>query len=322
MRALIQTLRLRSTFAKRCSLLVAPCLALLASPVMGQADDDGERPIECGQIMLSSSAFNVFQSEGSLAKFRPRDLSTAVIANEGVVPVRITIEYFDHDCLNQPQATNYSSPGCRALDSKIVEIYPGQEAFSITDLDTRGYEEDGQRIAYRIRVDYMNFELYLLENGAIEQTTAPDGTYIDYELVDVKINFHKNIRLVNCRRFQGIPDFTEEELDRSRIQKIRITNSRNVKLGDGLDKSVVKTDLKGPAEICDDNKSAAGPIDDSGNSGSSSGAGQLRETQAGTGVLSGTPYNFSPLLQSVSSTVQNDGTENFSISDNIPSLGG
>lgn len=208
--------------AKLLAFFVWTILGLDARLVHAQDNPSNKQVPECPEWRLEHAEFDVFPSPGKDSAFARTDLSTAVVTNSGNVPVLVTIKYFEKECLRaQPQA----KVNCTLLDTRVTELYPGGQSVTIINLG-EGLARSSERreIAYRVLVEYMAY--YSLEQFNPETVQkVPEEELMTYAgKMEVKVDFYRNLKLVDCLQENGIPALSQFERDQTAVQCTQFTN--------------------------------------------------------------------------------------------------
>lgn len=192
------------------------------------ADEESPAPT-CPVQRLEYVEADVFAPMGvrESLPFAPTDVSTVVLSNEGMLPVKVTIEYYNEDCLcRSPQSADPAFAdqlppgtepfGCELLERKTSQLNPGDQSTTITNFSPIYFGDEGPvRIAYRVLVEYQ---------AHYDRDPADEASPIGNERVSLYADFYRNLKIVDCEVDDGVPEFSFEERSQSVIQSTRFTN--------------------------------------------------------------------------------------------------
>lgn len=206
-------------------------------PVFGPLDPgpkDDPQPEICPPKRLEYVEADVFArlSVRESIPFLPTDVSTVVLTNNGALPVRVTIDYYNELCLcDNPQSTDpnfrkqdgamgFGPFPCERMERKVSELNPGEQSTTITNFSPGFFLETGsQMVAYRVLVEY---------DANYEDLAQKPSTVAARERVEVYADFYRNLKIVDCAVDGGIPKFTFEERSQAAIQSTIFTNDPTI----------------------------------------------------------------------------------------------
>lgn len=199
-------------------------LAAGSSNAVAQDETPVEELPECPRgWKLETVEVDVFapNDERGLKTFGAFDLSTAVITNSGASPARVTITYYYEDCLCLSNSSDNLQ--CEVLEQQTADIYPGDQSISILNFSPTSFGDERRRIAYRVLVESMSHygDLFTKETAQQDKETRDK---VNYQLMEVYVDFYQNLKMVDCRNTNGTPDFSDEERRQASIQSVKFTN--------------------------------------------------------------------------------------------------